>query len=47
MDNNDIEFEIRRMILEMMSGHNDGWVSEDYRKQLKRIQKLVNEALDE
>jgi hypothetical protein len=47
MDNNDIEFEIRRMILEMKSGHNDGYVQNHYRKQLKSIQKLVNGALDE
>ena len=47
MDNNDIEFEIRRMVLEMKSGHNDGYVQDHYRKQLKRIQKLVNEALDD
>jgi hypothetical protein len=47
MDNNDIEFEIRRMILEMISGYNDGWVQDSYRKKLKSIQKLVNGALDE
>lgn len=47
MGSNDIEFEIRRMILEMKSGHNDGYVQEHYRKQLKQIQKLINGALDD
>ena len=43
----DLEFEIRRMVLEMKSGHNDGYVQDHYRKQLKRIQKLVNDALED
>lgn len=47
MGSDDIEFEIRRMILEMKSGHNDGYVQGHYRKQLKRIQKMINEALED
>lgn len=46
MDNNDVEFEIRRWILEMKSGHNDGWVTGDYRDRLKKLRKLIDDALE-
>ena len=32
---NDIEFEIRKMVIEMKSGYNDGWVQDHYRSRLK------------
>jgi hypothetical protein len=46
MDNS-VEYEIRKMITEMKSGYNDGYVQDYYRKQLQEIQKFLNEALDE
>lgn len=41
----ELESEIRRMIMEMNSGHNDGWVTNHYREELKRLKKLIDEAL--
>lgn len=37
--------QIRDMIEEMGNDHNDGWVQEAYRQELKNIQRLIEEAL--
>lgn len=42
----ELESEIKRMILEMNSGHNDGWVTNHYREELKRLKKLIDGALE-
>lgn len=37
--------EVRRYIWEMNNGHNDGYVTDAFRRELKEAQKLIEEAL--
>lgn len=46
MSIDDINKEIRRIGLEARSGHNDGWVQNHHREQLKEIAKTLLEVLD-
>lgn len=41
------EQKVRALIHEMKDDRNDGWSKEAYREELKRIQKLIEKALDE
>lgn len=41
----ELKDQIFRMILEMNSGHNDGWVSLHYRKELEELKKMIDDAL--
>lgn len=41
----ELKDQIFRMILEMKSGHNDGWVSLHYRKELQELKKMIDDAL--
>lgn len=43
----EIEIEIRKMIAEMKSGHNDGYVQAHYRKKLMEIKMILELALRE
>lgn len=40
-----VEYEIRKMIIEARSGHNDGWVQEHYRNELLKIKELIEKGL--
>lgn len=41
----DIEMQIRKMIVEMKSGHNDGYVTDHYRKMLTNLKTIIDDAL--
>ena len=41
----EVEKEIRKMIAEMKSGHNDGWTIDHYRKQLINIRDIIEGSL--
>lgn len=47
MTYDDVETEIRKMIAEMKSGHNDGWVQGEYRQRLTKLKMILELALRE
>lgn len=45
MEKFDLEFEVRRLILEMNDPRHDGYVTSGIRDQLKRIRSIIDNAL--